>query len=138
MPQPRAINVTPKPHGSGDGPGAAVVDYELAPLSVVLARYLSPFWLFRDASCGDRLTRAAAYRHNRSMRMYLPGYMRKWALQAVFALLLTFAFDSLATSHTRLDPFVVFAAGAGIAFACCLCMLVVMGYTYLYLSRHDY
>lgn len=139
MPQPpRATTVPPNPREGGDWSVASPVDYELAPLGLVVARYWLPFWLFRDATCGDRLARAAAYRHNRSMRMYLPGYMRKWAVQAVFALLLTFGFDSLATSHTRLDPFVVFAAGAGIAFACCLCMLLLMGYTYLYLARHDY
>jgi hypothetical protein len=123
------------------GDGRAVewdVDYERAPLGLVLGRYLSPFWLFRDATRGDWLARAAAYRHNRSMRGYLPSYMRKWALQAALALLLTFVFDSLSPpSKPQLDWCVLFAAGAGIAFACCLCMLLVMAYAYLYLCRHE-
>ena len=123
----------------GQAGGSMRVDYECAPLGFVLTRYLSPFWLFRDAAHGDRLSRAAAYRHNRSMRSYLPGYMRKWAIQAALALLLTFLFDSLAAPHRpRFDLYVLFAAGSGIAFACCLCMLLIMGYAYLYLSRHDY
>src|ERR1041384_8115223 len=59
--------------------GAALAScYEDMPLSLVLFRYLWPFWLFKDASRGDRLARAAAYRHNRSMRIYLPGYLMKW------------------------------------------------------------
>jgi hypothetical protein len=49
--------------------------------------YLWPFWLFRDASRGSLLERAAAYRHNRQQRIYLPGYALKWtvltALQGV-------------------------------------------------------
>ncbi|MGH8176829.1 MAG: hypothetical protein ACREV5_11265, partial [Steroidobacter sp.] len=40
------------------------------PLSQLLFRYIWPFWLFKDASRGDRTARAAAYRHNRSMRIY--------------------------------------------------------------------
>lgn len=121
------------------GRGEPYVDYELAPFRLVVARYLSPFWLFRDATHGDRVARAAAYRHNRSMRSYLPSYMRKWALQAALALLLTCLFDSLAAgARPRLDMYVLCAAGSGIVFACCLCMLFVMGYAYLYLARHDY
>lgn len=120
--------------GCGDG---GLVDYERAPFRLVVGRYLSPFWLFRDASRGDWLTRAAAYRHNRSMRSYLPSYMRKWAFQAALALLLTFLFDSLAApDRPRFGVYVVFAAGSGIAFACCVCMLFVMAYAYLYFARH--
>lgn len=119
--------------------GTACVDYELAPFRLVIARYLSPFWLFHDASRGDGVARAAAYRHNRSMRNYLPSYMGKWALQAMLALLLTYTFDSLAApERPRFGVYVLFAAGSGIVFACCLCMLFVMAYAYLYLARHDY
>jgi len=45
------------------------------PLSLVLFRYVWPFWLFKDAARGDRYARAAAYRHNRDMRIHLPGYL---------------------------------------------------------------
>jgi hypothetical protein len=40
--------------------------------------YLWPFWLFRDANRGNLVERAAAYRHNRAQRVYLPGYALKW------------------------------------------------------------
>lgn len=42
--------------------------------------YLWPFWLFRDANRGNLLERAAAYRHNRAQRIYLPGYAIKWSV----------------------------------------------------------
>ena len=50
------------------------------PFSRVLFRYVWPFWLFKDATRGDRYARAAAYRHNRDMRIYLPGYLMRWVL----------------------------------------------------------
>lgn len=117
---------------------AAHIDYECAPLSIVIARYLLPFWLFRDASRGDRLTRAAAYRHNRSMRGYLPGYILRWTVQALLALGLIFIFDAGARgAFAGAEVLVLLAAGAGIAFACCVCMLFVISYAYLYFSRND-
>lgn len=138
MPQSSSARSLDTEPAGGCGAGRRI-DYEQAPLGLVIARYLSPFWLFRDATCGDRLSRAAAYRHNRSMRSYLPSYMRKWAFQAALALVLTFLFDSLAApERSHFDLYVLFAAGSGIAFACCFCMLLIMGYAYLYLCRHDY
>ena len=53
------------------------------PLSQVLYRYVWPFWLLKDATRGDRYARAAAYRHNRDMRVHLPGYLMRWLLVSV-------------------------------------------------------
>ena len=50
--------------------------------------YLWPFWLFRDASRGTGLERAAAYRHNRAQRIYLPGYALKWTVLTALQLAL--------------------------------------------------
>jgi hypothetical protein len=114
----------------------AVSYYDEMPFSLVLFRYLWPFWLFKDASCGDRMTRAAAYRHNRSMRAYLPGYMLRW----VFSSLLAFAFVCLADASAQGSSFHVLpwvvAAGA-IAFVASLCVLLMTGYVYLYLDRNE-
>ncbi len=112
------------------------------PLSLVLFRYLWPFWLFKDASRGDRMTRAAAYRHNRSMRIYLPGYLMKWMFSCVTAFAITSGFGSLSTAQAAgttdsLDVFAIIAAGWGIIFACSMCVLFVTSYIYLYLSRND-
>jgi hypothetical protein len=117
---------------------AAVSSYEDMPFSIVLFRFLWPFWLFRDASRGDRMTRAAAYRHNRSMRVYLPGYLMKWLLSSTFVLGLTSAVDSLARSFTPTPAVLTLATAAcAIAFACSLCVLFVTAYIYLYLSRNE-
>lgn len=122
--------------------GAALAShYDDMPLSLVLFRYLWPFWLFKDASRGDRLARAAAYRHNRSMRIYLPGYLMKWMFNCVATFAITAGFGSLspaqAASPGSLDVFGIIAAGWGLIFAGSLCVLFVTSYIYFYLSRHD-
>ncbi len=48
------------------------------PLRTLFYRYLFFGWLFRDASRGNRLERAAAWRHNRDQARWLPTYMRRW------------------------------------------------------------
>lgn len=111
--------------------------YDDMPFSQVLFRYLWPFWLFRDAASGDRLVRAAAYRHNRDMRIYLPGYLMKWMCSSTLALGLTMGFESLSTRPAGApDLFTLMAAGAGMMFACAVTVLFVTAYIYLYLSRH--
>jgi hypothetical protein len=48
-------------------------------------------------------------------------------------------FGSLAAPRGgAVNVFAVIAAGWGIAFACCLCVLFVTSYIYLYLSRHEH
>lgn len=110
--------------------------YDDLPFSLVLFRYLWPFWLFRDASTGDRVARAAAYRHNRSMRVYLPGYLMKWMLSSSLALAQTVALGSLATHGDGApDFFTLLAAGSGMLFACGVCVLAVTTCIYCCLSR---
>ena len=109
------------------------------PLARVLYRYVWPFWLFKDAARGDRYARAAAYRHNRDMRIHLPGYLLRLLAVSALTLALASCFGSLSMSHGgAVDVFAVLAAGGGIAFACCVCMLFLTSYIYLYLSRHEH
>jgi hypothetical protein len=109
------------------------------PLSQVLYRYVWPFWLFKDATRGDRYARAAAYRHNRDMRVHLPGYLARWLLVSAVTLAVTSGFGSRPAPRTgTVDVFALLAAGSGIAFACCVCVLFVTSYIYLYLSRHEH
>jgi hypothetical protein len=42
-------------------------------------RFFWPFAYFRDVNCGHRMERQQNYRHNRAMRVYLPGFACKWA-----------------------------------------------------------
>jgi hypothetical protein len=123
--------------------GAALASgYDDMPLSLVLFRYVWPFWLFKDASRGDRMARAAAYRHNRSMRIYLPGYLMKWMFNCVTAFAITTGFGSLSSAQAvsasdSVDVFSIIAAGWGIIFACSLCVLFVTSSIYFYLSRNE-
>jgi uncharacterized membrane protein len=112
--------------------------YDEMPFSLVLFRYLWPFWLFKDASSGDRMTRAAAYRHNRDMRFYLPGYMLKWMFSSVVAYAFLSGAETLASYRESGWHLFTWLAGAGaIAFVASLCVLFVTGYIYLYLNRHE-
>ena len=108
------------------------------PLSQVLYRYVWPFWLLKDATRGDRYARAAAYRHNRDMRVHLPGYLMRWLLVSALTLAVASGFSSLSAPRAGPDLFALLAAGSGIAFACCVCVLFVTSYIYLYLSRHEH
>jgi hypothetical protein len=113
--------------------------YDDMPFSHVLFRYVWPFWLFKDAARGDRYARAAAYRHNRDMRIHLPGYLMRWALVSAATFGFASGFGSLPAPHAgTVNVFAVLAAGWGIAFACCLCVLMVTSCIYLYLSRHEH
>jgi hypothetical protein len=47
-------------------------------LRTLLYRYFFFGWLFRDASRGTTLERAAAWRHNCQQARWLPTYMRRW------------------------------------------------------------
>jgi hypothetical protein len=111
--------------------------YDDMPLSLVLFRFLWPFWLLQDASTGDRYARAAAYRHNRDMRVYLPGYLMKWLLSCVLVLAVASGLDSLARSLGGVSALSVIAAAFAMAFACGVCVMFITAYIYLYLSRND-
>lgn len=45
-------------------------------------RYFWPFPYFRDVSAGSLLERQQNYRHNRTMRIHLPGFIVKWLVLA--------------------------------------------------------
>jgi hypothetical protein len=116
---------------------AAASPYEEMPLSIVLFRYLWPFWLFRDASRGDRYARAAAYRHNRDMRVHLPAYLRRWLLSSTFVLGLISATEALAASSPIAPGFLMLlTAGFVLVFSFSLGVLFVTSYIYLYLGRN--
>ncbi|MBL8473537.1 MAG: hypothetical protein KF778_08335 [Rhodocyclaceae bacterium] len=49
----------------------------------LLFRFLWPFQYFRDCSRGSKIERVQNYRHNRAMRIYLPGFIAKWSALTV-------------------------------------------------------
>ena len=117
---------------------AAASRYADMPLSRVLFRYVWPFWLFKDATRGDRYRARGGVstqpRHAHpsarlSVRMGAGERAARSESQAASA--------RCPLPHAgTVDVFAVLAAGWGIAFACCLCVLFVTSYIYLYLSRH--
>lgn len=50
------------------------------PLWHVCYQYLWPFHCFRDVTRGTILERQQNYRHNRGMRVFLPGFAAKWLI----------------------------------------------------------
>jgi hypothetical protein len=112
--------------------------YDDMPFSLVLFRFLWPFWLLKDASSGDRLTRAAAYRHNRSMRIYLPLYLMRWMVSCMIALGMMSLLGAMANHTSGSGGLLnVLAAGSGMVFACGVCVWVITAYIYVFLSRHE-
>lgn len=108
------------------------------PRHIALLRYLWPFWLFRDVSRGDLYARAAAYRHNRTMRVYLPAYLKRWSIGSVATLGIAVQLAALSSPGTpKPDAFLVMAAAGGMLFAIELCFLLTTAYIYLYLSHHN-
>ena len=53
------------------------------PLWRLLYQYFWPFPYFRDVTRGLRMERQQNYRHNRAMRVYLPGFVFKWVMLTV-------------------------------------------------------
>lgn len=49
------------------------------PFRTLLYRYFFFGWLFKDASRGNPLERAAAWRYNKERAHWLLTYMRRWA-----------------------------------------------------------
>jgi hypothetical protein len=68
----------------------------------LLYRYFFFAWLFKDASRGSMLERAAAWRHNQQQARWLPTYMRRWLWSGVLLFgvgsLLELALDAPALS----------------------------------------
>lgn len=101
-------------------------------------RSLWPFYLFQDATRGDMYARAAAYRHNRRMRDYLPRTFMKWMIGSFVAWLSICGFDALAApTGGSLNVFVLMAAGCGIVLVYAVCVMAVTASAYVYLCRHD-
>ena len=79
-----------KQHSASEG---ALQDVE--PFWWLLYRYFWPFAYFRDVTRGLRMERQQNYRHNRAMRVYLPGFVFKWACLTALCFYLGMALGSV-------------------------------------------
>lgn len=107
-------------------------------LTYLIYLYLWPFWMFRDARAGNLFERAAAYRHNRALRIHLPGYLIKWSL--IFALLLaaTWWLEQQAAAYWSWQACCQVLAGAtGTMAALAVVVFVVTLVAYLFLCRWE-
>ena len=102
-----------------------------------LSRFFSPFHQMKDVSRGSFEERAAAHRHNRSLRGEISACMTRWLLCCAVASGLTSIFDTLAgnSSRTGIDVFVLLAAACATFIACGVCVLFVSAYVYVYLAH---
>jgi len=108
------------------------------PLRHLLFLYLWPFAILQDADRGDRVTRAAAYRHNREMRIYLPAYLRRWVVLSTLLYGLICASESLAAHPMTLaDPFALLTVVSTVGLASAISVLVMTCYVYLYLGHNE-
>jgi hypothetical protein len=114
-----------------------VCSYEEMALSQLLFKYLWPFWMFKDANNGDRFARAAAYRHNRDMRIYLPSYLRRWSVSSAAFLVAALLFGAGAHAHESEMFLDLMTAASGMVFAFTTCVLVVTTYIYIHLTHID-
>ncbi|WP_269532544.1 hypothetical protein [Chitinimonas sp. BJYL2] len=110
-----------------------------ASLASLLYLYIWPFWMFKDVNRGNLLEQAAAYRHNRERRVYLPGYLLRWTL--IFALLLggIMMFEALEQAGIMLPAASRLLAGATGMFASgAMVVMVQITVAYLFLCHWRY
>ena len=100
----------------------------MEPMWLLLYRFLWPFQYFRDVSRGSTLERQQNYRHNRAMRIFLPGFILKWSLLTG----IWFAFGSF------LDRGFELVLPAVCCFVTCtstFVMVVILGAAWMWLER---
>lgn len=94
----------------------------------LLYRFLWPFQYFRDVTTGTKLERQQNYRYNRAMRVYLPGFVVKWAILTA----LWFGFGGLFDSGLEL---VIPAACCFMTGTWTLVVAVMLSASWMWLER---
>lgn len=98
------------------------------PIRQLLYRYLWPFQYFRDVTRGTRVERQQNYRYNRSMRVFLPGFICKWVVLSA----LCFAFGALCDQGLELT---IAAAACYITSTLTIIVAVKLTAAWLWLER---
>lgn len=91
-------------------------------------RYIWPFQYFRDVTRGSTIERQQNYRHNRAMRVHLPGFVAKWSLVTA----LWFAFGGFFDLVLEL---VIPAACCFVTGTWALIVVVLLGASWMWLER---
>ncbi|MBV8467960.1 MAG: hypothetical protein JO218_18610 [Burkholderiales bacterium] len=108
-------------------------------VAFLLYLYIWPFWMFKDVSKGNLLEQAAAYRYNREKRVYLPGYIARWACIFGLSLASVNLIENLARSGMLVTGIAVLLAGLSGVFASwafVVVMQITVAYIFLCRWRH--
>jgi hypothetical protein len=104
------------------------------PFPRLIALYLNPFALFKDASRGNIYAQRVALSYNRAMRWMLLRYLRRWTLIAASSFVSIAPAEALAAQGS---VFVIPAAATAVG--CCVAVTVIVCTvtTYVLLGRRD-
>ena len=104
------------------------------PFGRLLALYLDPFALFKDASRGNIYAQRIALSYNRAMRWMLLRYLRRWTTIAATLFVSIAPAEALAALGSL---FVIPAAASAVG--CCIAVTVIVCtiVTYILLGRRD-
>ncbi len=91
------------------------------PFARLLALYLNPFALFKDASRGNMYTQRVALAYNRGMRWMLLHYVRRWTLIAIASFVSIAPAEALAAQQ---GLFVIPVAASAVG--CCIAVAVLV------------
>jgi len=104
------------------------------PFSRLVALYLNPFALFKDASRGTVSAQRIARAYNRAMRWMLLRYVRRWALIAAASFVSIAPAEALAAQASVFEiPAAASAVGCCVAVAGIVCTVTA----YVMLGRRD-
>lgn len=98
------------------------------PLWRLWYRFFWPFLYFRDVTVGSPLERCQHYRHNRAMRIHLPGFILKWLVLTA----LCFASGGYLEAQLELA---IPAAGCFVAATWALLVAVISSVCWMWLER---
>jgi len=104
------------------------------PFSRLLALYLNPFALFKDASCGSAYARRLALSYNRAMRWVLLRYVQRWTMIAALLLLSISPAEAAAAQGS---VFVIPVAASAVGCCIAVTVLVCTVTTYVMLGRRE-
>ncbi|WP_137935855.1 hypothetical protein [Chitinivorax sp. B] len=107
-------------------------------LGYLVYLYLWPFWMFKDVQRGNALERAAAFRHNRERRIYLPAYLLKWSLLFVLSVAAISLVEQAGLQNLEWrTACLMLACSTGIFAACAFVVMTQITVAYLFLCRWE-
>lgn len=92
-----------------------------------------PFWMFMDVNKSSLFERAAAWRHNKSKLIYMPGYMIKWSILSFFLISMIYLFEHGNNIFTT-----IITASFGVLFALSFIVLINIFIVYIFTNKWNH